>query len=265
MKRIKWMRLSGGLLVLTLITSCFVGGTFAKYVSKGEGTDTARVAKWGVEVAVTGDGFRTEYSKNEANTTTVSGNTVISASPVGNPDKVVAPGTKGTFGGVNITGTPEVAVKINTVAEVKLSGWNIGTKGEFYCPLVFTIGDTTICGLHYSAENAGGEESFEWAIKKAIQDATTKEFEAGTNLSEVGKDITYSWAWPFENSDHFKNDSGRTACDKTDSESTSYTSYHVCEQTDRLDTILGNNAADNDPDNDPKVEITVTTTVTQID
>lgn len=41
----KLMRASGFLLVLTLITSCFVGGTFAKYVSRAETSDSARVAK----------------------------------------------------------------------------------------------------------------------------------------------------------------------------------------------------------------------------
>lgn len=34
------MRASGILLVLTLITSCFVGGTFAKYISEGQGEDS---------------------------------------------------------------------------------------------------------------------------------------------------------------------------------------------------------------------------------
>ena len=32
------------MLALVLITSCFVGGTFAKYVTSGSGTDSARVA-----------------------------------------------------------------------------------------------------------------------------------------------------------------------------------------------------------------------------
>lgn len=251
MKRIKWMRLSGGLLVLTLATSCFVGSTFAKYVSEGEGNDAARVAKWGVEVAVTGDGFKTQYGKDEI-MSNVEKDTVIS----GNMDKVVAPGTSGTFGGVRITGTPEVAVEINTVADVKLTGWNIGDDGEFYCPLVFKIGDTTICGLHYSAGNAGGEGSFEQAIKDAIQDATTQEVEAGTDLSAIGESITYSWAWPFEESDH-------KDCDQASNPDS--TSFHVHTQTDELDTKLGDNAADGSLDNDPKVEITVTTTVTQID
>lgn len=249
----KLMRASGILLVLTLITSCFVGGTFAKYVSKGQGEDSARVAKWGVEVTVTGDGFHTTYSKDDVNSGLTT-DTVISASPSGNPDNVVAPGTKGTFGGIKISGTPEVAVNIETTADVELSGWNIGTGNEFYCPLVFTIDDKTICGLHYSASDAGGEGSFEAAIKKAIEDATTQEVAAGTDLNSIGEDITYSWAWPFEDDDH-------NNCDTTNESSTS---YHNQNQTDELDTELGNNAADTNA-TPPTIKITVTTTVTQID
>lgn len=237
MKRNRWMRAGGLLVVLTLITSCFVGGTFAKYVTENKGMDTARVAKWGVVVTVTGDGFKTTYGKDDMNSN-VKNATVISS----NSDKVVAPGTKGTFGGVKITGKPEVAVKIETTADVDLSGWNVAGGGEFYCPLVFNIGDKTINGLDYSKSTAGGEGSFENAIKDAIQKATTKEVEANTDLTAIGKNITYSWSWPFENAKG-------TAAD----------------QSDKLDTKLGDNAADNDPSNDPTISITVKTTVTQID
>lgn len=235
MKKNRLMRASVLLLVLTLVTSCFVGGTFAKYVSEGEGKDSARVAKWGVKVEVTGDGFHETYGKNDQNTT-IPGDNSISVSAT---EKVVAPGTKGTFGGVTITGTPEVAVKVDTIATVDLSGWNVADGGEFYCPLVFTIGDQTINGLDYSSSNAGGEGSFESAIKTAIQKATTKVYQAGTNLEEVGADITYSWEWPFEGA---RGD--------------------ACNQSDVLDTKLGDNAADGS--NAPTINITVTTTVTQV-
>lgn len=235
MKKNRLMRASVLLLVLTLVTSCFVGGTFAKYVSEGEGEDSARVAKWGVKVEVTGDGFHETYGKNDPNTTIPGENYDISVIAT---EKVVAPGTKGTFGGVKITGTPEVAVKVDTIATVDLSGWNVAEGGEFYCPLVFKIGDQTINGLDYSSSNAGGEGSFEGAIKTAIQKATTKVYQAGTNLEEVGADITYSWEWPFEGA---RGD--------------------ACNQSDVLDTKLGDNAANN---NAPTINITVTTTVTQV-
>ena len=237
MNRNRLMKASAFLLVSTMATSCFVGSTFAKYVSEGEGEDSARVAKWGVKVEVEGDGFKTSYGKNDY-LSNVEGNTVISSTE----EKVVAPGTKGTFGGVKISGKPEVAVKVETTATVDLSGWNVANDGEFYCPLKFTVGDTTINGLDYSSSTAGGESSFENAIKTAIQEATTKELEANTDLSEVGDGITYSWEWPFEGS------TGTAAI-----------------QDDILDTKLGDNAADDNPDNDPKISITVKTTVTQID
>lgn len=236
MNRNRLMKASAFLLVSTMATSCFVGSTFAKYVSENQGEDSARVAKWGVEVTVTGDGFKTEYGKDDVNAN-VEG-TVVSS----NEEKVVAPGTKGTFGGVKITGTPEVAVKVETTADVELSGWNVANDGGFYCPLKFTIGEKTINGLDYSKGTAGEEASFESAIKDAIQKATTKELEANTDLSTVGDDITYSWEWPFE-------ESTGTAAD----------------QDNELDTLLGNNAADGDTGNDPTIKITVKTTVTQID
>lgn len=253
MKKISLVRAGAFLLVLTMASSCFVGGTFAKYVSTGEGQDNARVAKWGVEVTVTGDGFKTTYGKDDGSSN-VAGNTVVGELDA----KVVAPGTGGTFGGVTIEGQPEVAVKVQTIANVQLTGWNIGKDGEFYCPLVFTIGDQTICGLHYSKENAGGQNSFEAAIKKAIQDATTMELEAGTRLSEIGDEITYSWEWPFVEADH-------DDCGKDPGEDQEDTWTHVHTQTDDLDTVLGSNAADADGGNDPTIHIDVTTTVTQID
>lgn len=238
MNRNRLMKASAFLLVSTMATSCFVGSTFAKYVSEGEGSDSARVAKWGVKVEVTGDGFKTEYDKDDYKSS-VKGDTVISSSA---EEKVVAPGTKGTFGGVKISGKPEVAVKVVTIATVDLSGWNVADSDEFYCPLKFTVGDTTINGLDYSSSTAGGEGSFENAIKTAIQEATTKQLEAGTDLSTVGNDITYSWEWPFEKA------TGTAAI-----------------QDDILDTKLGDNAADGDTGNDPTISITVNTKVTQID
>lgn len=237
MNRNRLMKASAFLLVSTMATSCFVGSTFAKYVSEGEGEDSARVAKWGVKVEVTGDGFKTEYDKDDYQSS-VKGDTVISSTE----EKVVAPGTKGTFGGVKISGKPEVAVKVETIATVDLSGWNVADSDEFYCPLKFTVGEKTINGLDYSKDTAGGESSFENAIKTAIQEVTTQQLEAGTDLSTVGDDITYSWEWPFEES------TGTAAI-----------------QDDILDTKLGDNAADDNPDNDPKISITVKTTVTQID
>ena len=45
----KKFRIVTVLLALCLITSSFVGGTFAKYVSEASGSDTAVVAKWSIK------------------------------------------------------------------------------------------------------------------------------------------------------------------------------------------------------------------------
>lgn len=50
MRKNRTMKLAALLLVLTLITSCFVGGTFAKYTSTATATDTVEVANWDVKI-----------------------------------------------------------------------------------------------------------------------------------------------------------------------------------------------------------------------
>ena len=100
MRKNRTMRVAALLLALTLITSCFVGGTFAKYTTSGSATDTARVAKWGIEMTVTGDGAFAEEYDGTVKTSVASEN-------------LVAPGTKNETGmSFSISGTPEVAFKL---------------------------------------------------------------------------------------------------------------------------------------------------------
>ena len=109
MKKNRAMRIAALLLVLTMMTSCFVGGTFAKYTTKGTGTDSARVAHWGVTIAHDNSIFYNAYkdtwttytADEKVDTITVQTSTV---------DDVVAPGTKGDLAAFDIGGTPEVDV-----------------------------------------------------------------------------------------------------------------------------------------------------------
>lgn len=86
----KLMRASGFLLVLTLITSCFVGGTFAKYVSRAETSDSARVAKWGVVISNGNDQGEDGIFSGDAFSTIYQG-TVVDSVKFENGDKVIAP------------------------------------------------------------------------------------------------------------------------------------------------------------------------------
>lgn len=69
MKKNKIMRLASALLVLTLMTTCAISSTFAKYTTSQSGTDSARVAKWGFTDTANSqitlnDLFKTTYDKN---------------------------------------------------------------------------------------------------------------------------------------------------------------------------------------------------------
>ena len=68
MKKNKAMRMASALLILTLLTTCVISSTFAKYTTSANGTDSARVAKWGFEAndssIVLDNLFKTAYDKN---------------------------------------------------------------------------------------------------------------------------------------------------------------------------------------------------------
>ena len=100
------LRAAGLLFALVLITSCFVGGTFAKYVTSKSASDIARVARFGVKItAEDHTAFKTTYTTG-ATGLSIDTNTVIS----GDSEKVVAPGTgEDNAATLSITGKPEVA------------------------------------------------------------------------------------------------------------------------------------------------------------
>ena len=220
------------MLALVLITSCFVGGTFAKYVTSGSGSDTARVAKFGVNVTANGTMFAKEYNTDNQNVVGTITKSVVSS----DDSKLVAPGTKGDMVSITLTGTPEVAVKVtyDATEKVKLENWTL-KNGHFYCPLRFKIGSTLVEGSEYTDATV-----LQQHIEEVIK-GYSKNYQAKTNLAEVGDDsLKISWEWPFE--------TGDTPEKKA--------------VNDENDTYLGNQAAN---DNAATVSIEITTTVTQID
>lgn len=112
MKKTKVMRLLSLLLVMTLISTCAISGTFAKYVTRASGEDQARVAKWGVLVSIEGSTFATKYEATDEAYLEDGGEFSVVAS---NEEQVVAPGTSSEEVGdtlvASVTGTPEVAAR----------------------------------------------------------------------------------------------------------------------------------------------------------
>jgi len=213
MRKNKMMRLASALLVLTMLTTSVISGTFAKYVSTAEGSDTARVAKWGVEVAVEGS----ELFLNEYDNVNDAGLSVAA-------DDLVAPGTKNDTGiKFTLKGTPEVAVNVDiavdevkdvflkagdyadlTTGNDKTDYFNVAAPG--YYPVVFTL------------KNGAGTElaSGKMSDIEAYLESLSGDYPANADLStaldsalSTDGEYVLTWAWDFD-------DSGAGTYDKHD-------------------------------------------------
>lgn len=229
MKKNVMMRLACFLLVAVLISTSAISGTYAKYVTSEEGSDIARVAKWGVVIEAESFGmFKTDYETTD--TAKFTGTYSVSAA-AGDRDNLLAPGTEGSFADIAITGTPEVAVDVAIVPTVTVSN-NWIVDGDFYCPVVITVGTVEISGLDYDSA-----ADFAAAIVAEIEGKSAQyapNTDLGAEYNTTNLDL--AWAWAFEGA-------------------------AGSEQTDEKDTALGDKAVAEDL----TISIGVEITVTQID
>ena len=192
MKKNKMMRIASVLLVAVILTTCAISGTFAKYVTSGNGSDNARVAKFGVTVTGTADTFKETYAKDDTGFT-LAANSVVST------EDVVAPGTSGSMAAFTITGTPEVAVRVAFAGRLELGDKWEDEGNAYYCPIEVTVGDATFKGTSYASA-----DEFEAAVNAKIA-TYSKDYAAGTDLSTIGGDApAISWNWAFEGNDNDK-------------------------------------------------------------
>lgn len=231
MKKNKIMRIASVLLVAVILTTCAISGTFAKYVTSGSGSDTARVAKFGVTVTGTADTFKETYAKDDTSAA-LTGDTVVST------EDVVAPGTSGSMAAFTLSGTPEVAVRVAFTGTLVLGDKWVDSTSHYYCPIEITVGATGDTGGTSSTTLKGTDYAsaveFQNAVNAKIA-TFTKDYAANTtDLSTIGANApAISWKWDFDDSGRGTNDS--------------------------KDTDLGNAA---DP---AEIYLSVTATVTQID
>lgn len=258
MKKNVMMRIASFLLVAVLISTSAISGTYAKYVTTASGSESARVAEWGVQVGVKGfdsvnDGLFTKTYAKDSETTI--------ATTVEAEDKVVAPGTKNNDPiELTLTGTPEVAVMV----EVKVTDKNGNDPVDVFLPAgTYTDWTESVDGA-YTKDFTAAE--YHPVVFKLIDNASPAvplvegtlaqietyleskngEYEPNTDLSKLfaangsGK-YTLTWAWDFD-------DNGAGTYDKED-------------------TLLGNIAAGIDTVDGASVAIdfAISITVTQVD
>lgn len=187
MKKNVMMRVASALLVAVLMTTCAISGTFAKYTTSATGSDSARVAKWGVTItglSATNAMFADAYENGESEV-------VVKAET-----KVVAPGTSGNFGTITITGDPEVAFE--TVYDVTFDlGDNWKVNGVEYCPIVFTVNNVD---FKLNVNGIATIEALENAVIEAVENLSNKYDTEGS----VNETITVEWEWAFTGNDDEK-------------------------------------------------------------
>ena len=119
MKKNKMMRIAAVLLIVTLLSTCAISGTFAKYVAKADFEDSARVAKWGIKIETSSSLFSDRYEAEDADYIAAGGTYSVkaaNATDTAKGDMVVAPGTSSDQvedGGfvARLYGKPEVATR----------------------------------------------------------------------------------------------------------------------------------------------------------
>ena len=238
MKKNKMMRLASALLVAVLLTTSVISGTYAKYVTDKTGTDTARVAKWDVQIGENGKLFAKNYVSDDEDykLLELTNNSVESV----NNWNVLAPGTTGDMTEVALEGTTEVAVRVSYSGNLVITDkdqWVVA--GKEYFPIIFTVEGKTygINGMSTTALDHAYNtiDELEAAVENAIL-AYTKDYAPNTDFATeipAGDPLSVSWKWE----------------------------YHVSDDNDKKDTILGEHAVAKDI----SISLDVITTVTQID
>lgn len=227
MTKNKMMRIASVLLVAVLLSTCAISGTFAKYVTSAEGTDSARVAKFGVEITAADELFSDSYkdAKTTHTANEQTGEITVQASTEGT--NIVAPGTQGALVGFAVTGSPEVDVQVTYEANLALTGWEL-EDGSEYCPIEITVGTET---FKVGVDDVTDIATLKAKVEAAIE-AKAAIYHTNTNLSAVNDDVVVTWAWDYVGNDDVK------------------------------DTYLGDQAAEG---NAATIALTITTTITQVD
>lgn len=148
------------LLVLLVVTTGAFIGTLARYVTSKTASDSAKVAKFGLNLPATLNLFSDSYSNVKADA---------------DGKKIIAPGTSGSYS-FNVGGTSEVAYKVSAnVTATYSDAW------DGYEPLEFSLDGLTWTDL----------AEFKTNLSAALASETISPNTA------YSSNQTIHWRWPF--------------------------------------------------------------------
>ena len=173
MKKNRMMRLASVLLVLTLLSTSVISGTFAKYTTSVTSNDKARVAKWGFE-ATNNSLVITDLFKNSYDGT------------VNSEVDVIAPGTQ------NSVEAPEVDYTFEVAVETSGTTTNLDKNKNFKWKLDNTEYDT-FAQLKTALEALDGNQPNNKYDAGKLPTAFYGATPNGTITHTIG------WEWKFDN------------------------------------------------------------------
>ena len=158
-------------LLITMLALVLVSGTYAKYTSSASGSDTARVAKWSFNVGendiVAKDTFTFDLFKTITDTDGKTETDVVSA----NADKVIAPGTSGSF---------------DLVLENKSE-----TSAKY--GITYTVTNTASIPVQFSVNGKDWTDN----LANVVESDTDTKLDANNGT----KTITIHWKWAYDGDD----------------------------------------------------------------
>ena len=180
MKKNKRMRTASGLMIAALLTTSMISGTFAKYTTADAAQDSARAAKWGVNLGISGSLYGDAYAGADSNTiVTLNGTPEVSTRVYGTIKTQNIYLKKGEYG---------VMVEAHDVkAEDFANGGNeyyTETGGAYEKAKGYTQGTGV---TYYTLENVANVESNYYPVVYSgakVTGSKTKD-----SLSEIGQNI----------------------------------------------------------------------------
>lgn len=230
----KFMRIAAVMLMLCLVTTCAISGTFAKYTTEASGEDTARVAYWGwTGTTLTIDEL---FADTYDNVTTSVTNENLIAPGTTNSETFTITYTDGKANSGADIEAPEVAYKfvVSTTGSVCDATIQSNTNIKW----------SLICKETGVADNAIVNEGTWTQLLSAIDalSQATVNANALPGSFDNGQVYEVKWVWDFEDAD----DAGTTDKNETAIQ-------------DKIDTDMGNAADLAD------VKIVISISATQID
>lgn len=174
------MRIAAGVMTAALLSTCAISSTFAKYTSESTGTDSARVAKW--DILFGGETTMNERFEFDLFDTTY-GHATSPSVKSSKDDKVIAPGTQGSFAlviknGSEVTATYAIDYTVTNSASI---------------PVKFSVDGTTwtdnLANVTATALAMGSSKTITIQWKWDYEDtADSSRDENDTNLGTAGTD-----------------------------------------------------------------------------